>query len=56
MKNNQEIDLSFAEPLKPAEMNKIHFGGNLTPITPEQLEKLAKSPPKDARQAKQGQS
>lgn len=28
--------------LKPAEMNKIHFGGNSTPVTPAQLESPAK--------------
>ena len=27
--------------LKPAEMNKIHFGGNSTPVTPEQLASIA---------------
>lgn len=26
--------------LKPAEMNKIHFGGNHTPLTPDQLKAL----------------
>lgn len=39
MKNR--ADLSFAEVLIPAQMNQIHFGGNQTPLTPEQIEKMA---------------
>lgn len=28
--------------LRPADMNKIHFGGNSTPLTPDRLRELAK--------------
>lgn len=28
--------------LRPADMNKIHFGGNGTPLTPDRLRELAK--------------
>ena len=45
MKNR--IDLSFAQVLSPAQMNQIHFGGNQTPLTPEQIEKLAHSSSQD---------
>lgn len=41
MKKISELELPAAVILKPAEMNKIHFGGNRTPLTPEQLQKLA---------------
>lgn len=34
------VELKSAVTLKPAEMNRIHFGGNHTPLTPEQLRKL----------------
>ena len=41
-------DLKEAEALTPAEMNKIHFGGNHTPLTPEKLEELAREKPKQS--------
>lgn len=46
---NPEPDLKDATVLTPAEMNKIHFGGNHTPLTPEQLKEMGseKSPDKD---------
>lgn len=40
MKHIPMPDLSKADLLKPADMNKIHFGGNHTPITPEQIREL----------------
>lgn len=40
MKHIPMPDLSGADLLKPADMNKIHFGGNHTPITPEQIREL----------------
>lgn len=43
MKKISEPDLTGAVILTPAEKNKIHFGGNHTPITPEQLKKIADS-------------
>lgn len=42
MKNIPEPDLEGAVILKPADMNKIHFGGNHTPLTPEQISALVK--------------
>lgn len=42
MKKIPEPDLSDAQALTPPDMNKIHFGGNHTPLTPEKLKKLAK--------------
>lgn len=44
MKKIQKPDLPDAMTLTPAEMNKIHFGGNHTPLTPEQIRKLADAP------------
>lgn len=41
MKIIPKPDLSEAEILSPAQMNKIHFGGNHTPLTVEQLKALA---------------
>ncbi|MBD5608408.1 MAG: hypothetical protein HDQ93_06105 [Desulfovibrio sp.] len=41
MKKIPEPNLASAAPLSPAELNKIHFGGNHTPLTPEQLRALA---------------
>lgn len=41
MKIIPKPDLSGDVILKPAEMNKIHFGGNHTPLTPEQLKAMA---------------
>lgn len=41
MKKIPEPDLKSAVTLKPAELNKIHFGGNHTPLTPEQISQLA---------------
>lgn len=41
MKKIPEPKLSSASVLTPAELNKIHFGGNHTPLTPEQLRALA---------------
>ena len=50
MKNIKEPDCPSAVTLKPAEMNRIHFGGIHTPLTPEQLEAIARAAtsPKDA--------
>lgn len=43
MKKIPEPDLKdCAVLLKPAEMNRIHFGGNHSPLTPEQMEALAR--------------
>lgn len=41
MKKIPEPDLSGATVLKPAELNRIHFGGNHTPLSPEQIKSLA---------------
>ncbi len=41
MKKIPRPDLTGAAVLKPGEMNKIHFGGNRTPLTPEQMRALA---------------
>lgn len=41
MRKIPEAKLKSAVTLKPAEMNRIHFGGNHTPLTPEQLKKLS---------------
>ncbi|MDE5831806.1 MAG: hypothetical protein K2H64_02280 [Desulfovibrio sp.] len=41
MKKIPEPDLASAIVLSPAELNKIHFGGNRTPLTPDQLRALA---------------
>lgn len=43
MKHIPQPDLSHAEILTPAEMNKIHFGGKHTPLTPDQLRALAQA-------------
>ena len=40
MKRITEVKLKSAVTLKPAEMNRIHFGGNHTPLTPEQIKGL----------------
>lgn len=40
MKKINEPELKDAQVLTPAEMNKIHFGGNHTPLTPEKLKEL----------------
>ena len=40
MKKIPEPENITAIKLKPADMNKIHFGGNSTPVTPEQLAAL----------------
>lgn len=40
MKNIPEPNLNSVVILTPAQMNKIHFGGNHTPITPEKLKEL----------------
>lgn len=41
MKKITRPDLTGAVRLTPAEMNKIHFAGNRTPLTPKQLRELA---------------
>ncbi len=41
MKKIPEPDLKNVTILKPAELNRIHFAGNHTPLTPEQIKKLA---------------
>lgn len=43
MKIIHEPDLAGAVILKPAEMNKIHFGGNNTPLTPQQIRAMAQN-------------
>lgn len=40
MKKISEPQLKSATTLKPSELNAIHFGGNHTPLTPEQLKML----------------
>lgn len=42
MKKIPEPDLQSATVLTPAQMNAIHFGGNHTPLTAEQLAALAR--------------
>lgn len=37
MKKIPKPTLSSATPLKPAEMNRLHFGGIHTPLTPRDL-------------------
>ncbi|MDE6459170.1 MAG: hypothetical protein K2L31_11325 [Muribaculum sp.] len=41
MKKIQEPKNITAVKLKPADMNKIHFGGNGTPVTPGQFATLS---------------
>lgn len=41
MKKIPQPDLTGAARLSPAQMNKIHFAGNRTPLTPEQLQEMA---------------
>lgn len=43
MKKIPEPDLKNAQVLTPAEMNRIHFGGNHSPLTPEKLKDLGDS-------------
>lgn len=43
MKTIPKPDIKDAKVLTPLEMNAIHFGGNHTPLTPEQLAALANS-------------
>ena len=43
MKSIKEPECPSAVALKPAEMNRIHFGGIHTPLTPEQLEAIART-------------
>lgn len=45
MKTIPEPDLSGAVVLKPSELNKIHFGGIHTPLTPAQIRDLAEGKP-----------
>lgn len=45
MKKIPEPNLDSATRLSPAELNKIHFGGNHTPLTPDQLRALAEGDP-----------
>lgn len=45
MKTIPMPDLTGATILKPAEMNRIHFGGNHTPLTADQLKALAEGRP-----------
>lgn len=56
MKHIPMPDLSGADILKPADMNKILFGGNHTPITPEQIRALGdeQNAPRQRRQTKKG--
>lgn len=49
MKKIPEPDLRSAVILKPAELNKIHFGGNHTPLTPEEIRDLARGIKPDLR-------
>lgn len=44
MKKIPEPHLISAHTLTPAEMNTIHFGGNHTPLSPDQLRKLGRTP------------
>lgn len=48
MKTIQKPDLKDAKVLTPLDMNAIHFGGNHTPLTPEQLTALAAGKDKPA--------
>ena len=43
MKKIKDPECPSAVTLKPAEMNRIHFGGIHTPLTPEQLEAMARA-------------
>ncbi len=40
MKHIRKPVLKSAEVLTPAEMNKIHFGGNHTPLDPKRLDSV----------------
>lgn len=51
MKKIPEPKLDSAVVLSPAELNKIHFGGNHTPLTPEQIRALAGDEKKAANDA-----
>lgn len=41
MKTLSKPKLDSAVPLKPLEMNAIHFGGIHTPLTPEKMKSIA---------------
>lgn len=41
MKKIPEPQLSSVETLSAAEMNKIHFGGNHTPLSPKDIKNIA---------------
>lgn len=43
MKKINEPEWSSLVILTPAEMNRIHFGGIKSPLTPEQLEAMARA-------------
>ena len=45
MKKIPEPDLKNATILSPAELNRIHFGGNHTPLSPQDIRDLADSSP-----------
>lgn len=41
MKKIPEPDLTGATILTPAELNRIHFAGNHTPLSPEQIKAIS---------------
>ena len=45
MKKIPEPDLSAATILTPAELNRIHFAGNHTPLSPEQIKEISQDEP-----------
>ena len=48
MKKIKRIELDDAAVLTPAEMNRIHFGGIHSPLTPEQIKEIAESEAENA--------
>lgn len=52
MKQIKHVELKSAAKLSPAEMNRIHFGGIHSPVTPEQIREMAEDVPnKDGKPA-----
>lgn len=53
MKKIPEPQLNAARVLTPAELNAIHFGGNHSPISPEQIKELAETHASDLKVSRQ---
>lgn len=43
MKKIKRVEIKDVTKLTPAEMNRIHFGGIHSPLTPEQIKEIAES-------------